>query len=225
MTAHPETNILPVATTNISHGPITREQRDAEICRQWQAKWTGPKIAEALGVKPHTIANVIRKNGLVRRVRDAAAESGETVSAADAPVEAWQQAMLPEVEKAGDELGMAGTLRRALVILSLLRLKPYPSLAAFETWATQVTGYEQAEVTEFLRRAQAGLIINAEGQPDPAAFKVIEGGAPPEIEVAAVLLAGVLDGTFLRTSDDKFYAAEEAEQPVDTADASDATRE
>lgn len=33
MTAHPKTNIVPVACTNVSQGGLERQQRDLEICR------------------------------------------------------------------------------------------------------------------------------------------------------------------------------------------------
>jgi hypothetical protein len=94
--------------------------------------WAGTKIAKHLDVSVSTVNNIVRKNGLVRKPR---AKVVETVALADAPVAAWQQAVLPELQQAAEADGLDDAWQRAFIIFVLLRWKPYPSLAEFETWA------------------------------------------------------------------------------------------
>jgi hypothetical protein len=180
---------------------LDNAERDAEICRLWQAQWTGRKIAEHLGVPAHTIAYVVRKNGLTRKPRDIV----QTVALADAPVEAWQQAVLPELQQAAEADGLTDAWQRAFIIVVLLRLKPYASLAEFETWARQVTGYDPAEIALFLQRAKDGHIVCEDGQPDALAYKLVD--EPENCDIAASIMAGVLLGKFNRTADDMITAA------------------
>src|ERR1700730_12665679 len=151
---------------------LGKAEREAEICRLWQAQWTAAKIAEHLDVPAHTVAYVVRKNGLIRKPRGS--RIVETVSLADAPIEAWRQAVLPDLEKAADTVGLIDASGRALVILGLLRLKPYASLAEFEAWVRNVTGYDPQEIALFLERSQNGHIVDEHGQPDPRAYALIE---------------------------------------------------
>ena len=65
---------------------LGKAERDAEICRLWQAQWTAKKIAEHLDVTKSTVNNVVYKNGLNRKPR----RNVETVALADAPIEAWR---------------------------------------------------------------------------------------------------------------------------------------
>ena len=133
---------------------LSKAGREAEICRLWQAQWTAAKIAEHLDVPAHTVAYVVRKNGLIRKPRRS--RIVETVSLADAPIEAWRQAVLPELQQAAEADGLDDAWQRAFIILVLLRLKPYASLPEFEAWAREVTGYDPEEIALFLQRAKAG---------------------------------------------------------------------
>jgi hypothetical protein len=193
---------------------LGKAERDAEICRLWQAQWPATKISEHLDVTVSTVNNVVRKNGLVRKPR---AKVVETVALADAPVEAWQQAVLPELEQAADAVGLNDAFRRALVILGLLRLKPYASLAEFEAWVRDVTEYDPQEIALFLERAKNGHIVDEHGQPDPRAYTVIE--EPDNSDIAAAIMAGVLCGKFNRTADDIISAAPDQLQDPDSPNA------
>jgi hypothetical protein len=190
-------------------------ERDAEICRLWQAQWTARKIAEHLDVRAHTVAYVVRKNGLTRKPRGS--RIVETVSLADAPIEAWQQAVLPDLEQAADDAGFSDVWRRALIILALLRLKPYTSLAEFEAWARDMTGYDPGEIALFLQRAKGGHILDENDQPDPRAYVLIE--ERDTSDVAAMIMAGVLLGKFNRTADDMITAAPDQLQDIDSPNA------
>ena len=176
---------------------LSKAERDAEICRLWQAQWSGRKIAEHLDLTTSAVNNVIRKNGLTRKPRPRVVE---TVALADAPVEAWQQAVLPDLDRDAEAFGLDEAGRRAYIIFGLLGAKPYASLPEFETWARDVTGYDPEEITLFLQRAKAGHIVGEDGQPDPAAYAMIE--EPENGAIAAVIMAGVLLGKFNRTADD-----------------------
>jgi hypothetical protein len=186
-------------------------ERDAEICRLWQAQWTARKIADHLDVRAHTVAYVVRKNGLIRKPRGS--RIVETVALADAPVEAWQQAVLPDLDQAADDAGFSDDWRRALIILALLRLKPYTSLAEFQAWAREVTGYDPGEIALFLQRAKGGHILDENDQPDPRAYELIE--EPDTSDVAAMIMAGVLLGKFNRTADDMITATPDQLQNLD----------
>jgi hypothetical protein len=177
---------------------LSKAERDAEICRLWQAQWPGTKISEHLDVTVSTVNNVVRKNGLVRKPR---ANVVETVALADAPVEAWQQAVLPELQQAAEADGLDDAWQRAFIIFVLLRWKPYASLAEFETWAREATGYDPEEIALFLQRAKDGHIVDEHGQPDPLAYTLVE--EPENCDLAAIIMAGVLLGKFNRTADDK----------------------
>jgi hypothetical protein len=193
---------------------LSKAERDAEICRLWQAQWAGTKIANHLDVTVSMINNVARKNGLVRKPR---AKVVETVAVADAPVEAWQQAVLPDLEQAAKADGLDDVWQRAFIILVLLRWKPYASLAEFETWAREVTGYDQKEIAVFLRRAKDGHILDENGQPDPLAYTLVE--EPENCDIAAIIMAGVLCGKFNRTADDKISVAPDQLQDLDSPNA------
>src|ERR1700730_11954093 len=193
---------------------LGKAERDVEICRLWQAQWSARKIAEHLNVRMSTVGYVIHKNGLARKPRGSRVE---TVALADAPIEAWRQAVLPYLEQAADAVGLNDAFRRALVILGLLRLKPYASLAEFEAWVRDVTGYDPQEIALFLERAKNGHIVDEHGQPDPLAYAVIED--PENSDVAAVIMAGVLCGKFNRTADDMITAAPDQLQDPDSPNA------
>jgi len=190
---------------------LSKAEREAEICRLWQAQWTARKIADHLDARAHTVAYVVRKNGLTRKPRGS--RIVETVSLADAPIEAWQQAVLPDLEQAADDAGFSDIWRRALIILALLRLKPYTSLAEFEAWARDVTGYDPGEMALFLQRAKGGHILDENDQPDPRACELIE--EPDNSDIAATIMAGVLLGKFNRTADDIITAAPDQLQDRD----------
>jgi hypothetical protein len=100
-----------------------KAQRDSEVLRLWEAKWSARKIAEYLGIKSSTVVYIIHKNGRARKPRGA--RNTIIVSLQDAPIEAWQQAMLPNLEQGADAFGMKDSLKRAFVFVSLLRLKRY----------------------------------------------------------------------------------------------------
>jgi len=189
----------------------SKAERDAEICRLWQARWSGGKIAEHLDLTTSAVYNVVRKKRLVRKPRGVV----QRIAFADAPIEAWQQAMLPEIEKVADAAGIDDVWRRASIIL-LLRSKPYASLPEFEAWAREVTGYDLEEIALFLERAKNGHILAENGQPDPLAYAVAE--EPENSDLALILMAGVLRGVFNRTADDMYTAApdllQESPEPV-----------
>jgi hypothetical protein len=66
---------------------------ESEILRLWDAKWSGRKIAEYLSINQHQVVYTVRKHGKARKPRQP-----RSVSFANAPIEAWQEAMLPELE-------------------------------------------------------------------------------------------------------------------------------
>ena len=86
----------------------------------------------------------------------------------------------------------------------LLKASHAKSLAEFEAWAREVTGYDPQEIALLLERAKNGHIIDDNGQPDPLAYAVME--EPDNSDVAAAVMAGVLCGMFNRTADDKITA-------------------
>jgi hypothetical protein len=77
-----------------------------------------------LNVPIWTVNNVVHKHGRARKPRGKA----ETVSPAAAPVEAWQQALLPKLEEIADEACLDDGMRRAFVFVVLLGCKPYTAL-------------------------------------------------------------------------------------------------
>jgi hypothetical protein len=151
----------------------------AEICRLWQEKWTARKIAEPLDTSQQAVQAVVRKNGLGRRPRGSASQ-GELVAFKDAPIEAWQQAVIPDLESAAEEDGMSVRECRAFVTLCLLWKKPYASLAEFKTWLVEVTGYDPAELSAFLHRARDAGIVGPDEQSNPDAFTSLETGNAAE---------------------------------------------
>src|SRR5437667_12739940 len=90
------------------HSTSSRQSRtDAEICRLWQAQGTAKKIAEHLDITKSTANNVVYKNGLTRKPM----RTVETVALADAPIEAWRQAVLPDLQQAAEEAGFSDAWR------------------------------------------------------------------------------------------------------------------
>jgi hypothetical protein len=184
--------------------PLARDKakRDTEIIRLWDAKWSARKIAEYLGIRTWTVGNVVHKNG---RARNPTGPRKITVSIQDAPVETWQQAMLPELEGASDAIGAADDLKRAFVFACLLRLKRYDNMPTFVDWAHQVTGYAKAEIAGFIQCGIDGFLIY-DGQPNPEAFQcaeTVEGGG----DIALILIAAVFEGTFERDGEGRFSIA------------------
>jgi hypothetical protein len=192
-------NILDPEGTAI---PLTRDkaQRDMEILRLWDEKWAARKIADHLSMKECTVAAVIRKNG---RCRNPTGSRKLTVNLQDAPVDAWQQAMLPYIEEEADGFGVTNVWKRAFVFASLLRMKKYDGIASFIDWAAQVTGYERDEIEAFVERGvRSKLIIY--GQPNEQAFRDAEteqGGG----DFTFLMMVGVFEGTFERTADDRYW--------------------
>jgi hypothetical protein len=184
---------------------LSRAERDAEICRLWQAKWTSRKIAAHLNIPTYTVTNVVHKNGLARRPRGSRVQ---TVALADAPVEAWQQAMLPKLEAAAEAAAYDGIDRRAVIFLALLRTKPYASLPEFEKWLHDVTGYDPEEIALFINRARDGHIIGENGQVDPLAYAAVEKGTSYEEKYMSItLMVAVLRGIFNRDAAGNYTAA------------------
>jgi hypothetical protein len=77
----------------------------------------------------------------------------------------------------------------------------------FTDWVQHVTDYDAGEITGFVERGIAGFFIVG-GQTNPEAFKVAEtledGG-----DIVLTLIAGVFEGTFERTVDDRYSLARE----------------
>jgi hypothetical protein len=186
-----QTDLIAVATRAAHVRHRKNEQRDAEILRLWGAGWSSKKIAEDLDIKASTVVNVVHKNKAARNPRGSRTI---TVSLENAPIEAWAQAMLPELEQSADEMGASDAGKRAFVFACLLRLKPYDDIEGFKAWVHQVTGYDQDEIAAFIGRGIAGFLI-VDGQPNGEAFAHAEtdeeGG-----DIALVLLAGVFEGRF-----------------------------
>jgi len=176
--------------------------RDAEILRLWEAKWSAKKIADYLDIKAYIVGNVVHKNGRARNPRGPRLIA---VSLQDAPIEAWQQAMLPKFEQGADDIGVPDAVKRAFVFACLLWTKKYDNLTDFAEWARRVTGYDANEIAAFIERGTCNhLIVN--GQPNEEAFRNTEidetGG-----DFALMLIAGVFEGTFERTVDNRYSLA------------------
>jgi hypothetical protein len=153
-------------------------------------------------MKIFTVGNIVHKNGRQRKHRQS---QTVTVSLQEAPIEAWQQAILPHLEAVANGFGTVGVLKRALIIACLLRLKEYGRLPEFIEWCCQVTRYNDSEVAIFMERGIRGHIIVDE-QPSDEVFRPI--GVDQEgDDIILVLIAGVSEGTFERTSDDQYSLA------------------
>jgi hypothetical protein len=172
---------------------------DSEILRLWDAKWSGRKIAEYLGIKQHKVVYVVHKNGKARNPRQP-----KSVSFAEAPIEAWQQAMLPELEKCADAIGGQDDMKRAVVVLGLLLLKPYDDLNVMPDFIEKVTGYGLSEIRQFVERGKRSHIFDESGKPDSKAFPLMNSQDEFESAIGTVLLAGCLCGVFTRNKNDKY---------------------
>ena len=181
---------------------INNDDRDAEICRLWQDDWRVTEIAERLDISEPTIYNVVRKHDLVRKPRGKA----QTFTSDNAPIEAWQQVLLPRLHRAADENDLDGIQRRLFILLALLNNKPYSALSDFAAWACEVTGYDADEVALFLDRAKQNHILGADDQPDPLAFKALE---EEHSDIAVFFLILTLGGFFIRSADAKYSLAPE----------------
>jgi hypothetical protein len=174
-----------------------RRRRDAAILRLWQDGWTAPKIAAHLDIALWTISNVVRTRGAARNPRGSRAAI--TAGLDDAPIEAWQQAMLPKLEDIADTMGLDDASKRAFVFIGLLRLKPYDDIEEFKAWVHAVTGYDRDEITAFIERGMKGYLI-VDHQPNAEAFQSL--AADDETGyVDVVLMTKVLEGTFCRHED------------------------
>jgi hypothetical protein len=120
-----------------------------------------------------------------------------TVSGADAPIEAWRQAMVPELEEVAETLGARSAIKRAIVFMILLQFKPGMEIEAFKVWARQVTGYKKAEIAAFAARGAKNFLI-VDGRPNVAAFE--QDLACGSEDVALTLLASVFVGRLCRNN-------------------------
>jgi hypothetical protein len=183
--------------------PLSSEKRDSEILRLWDAKWTARKIGEYLGIKTAKVGYVVHKNGRARKPYGP--RNRIVVSLQEAPIEAWQQVILPDLKEAADAVSTESALKRAFVFACLLRMKMYDDIEWFIDWASQVTVYERDEIATFVERGVCGhLIVN--GQPNDEAFRnteTEEGGG----YIAMALIACVFEGTLERTVDDRYSIA------------------
>jgi hypothetical protein len=148
--------------------PIVRDkaQRDIEILRLWEAKWSARKIAEYLDIRSWAVSNIIYKHGRARKRRGPRRIS---IGFGFAPIGKWQQAILPVLEQAADAFGLENALKRAFVFACLLRLKRYDEITEFIGWVCRVTSYERDEIVAFVERGMRGHLI-VDGQPNDEAF-------------------------------------------------------
>jgi hypothetical protein len=129
------------------------------------------------------------------------------VNAQDAPIEAWQQAMLPHLRQLARTNGFDGNGECAFVFLCLLRLKSFERIGEFKDWAHLVTGYPRYEIRAFVDRAKKGFLI-MDGQPSEDAFLRDE----PDHEVSdvnLVLMTKVLEGKLCRNASGEYSLPEE----------------
>jgi hypothetical protein len=126
-----------------------------------------------------------------------------TASAEDAPIEAWQQAMLPHLHKLADIHGLEGTSECAFVFLCLLRLKPFEKIGEFKDWVHRVTGYPCYEIKEFVNRAMESFLI-VDGRSNAEAFESAVTHDDEESYVSVMLLTKVLEGKFRRHADSTY---------------------
>jgi hypothetical protein len=180
----------------------TAPSLESEILRLWDAKWSGRKIAEYLGIKQHKVVYVVNKHDKARNPRQP-----KSVSFAEAPVEAWQQAMLPELEKCADAIGGQDDMKRAVVVLGLLLLKPYDDLNVMPDFIEKVTGYGLSEIREFVERGKRSHIFDEIGKPDSNAFPLMKSQDRFENVIGTCLLAGCLCGLFTRDKEDRYTTA------------------
>lgn len=178
-----------------------RQRRDRAILQLWRDGWTGKKIATHLAITPAIVGNVVHRRGATRRL---GRRTISTVGFADAPVEAWQQGLLPKLERSAGDEDSSDTGKRVLVVLCLLLLKPYYDLEDFKKWVRQFTGYDQ-DITTFVERAEGFLIID--GRLSDDALAALE--TDDEIGVVELMLmAMVLVGRFRRTAEGEYASAE-----------------
>lgn len=187
------------------------EWLEKEILRLWEAGWSGRKIAEYLSIKPAKVGNTVCKHGKARKPRGVQRRRGETVGLQDAPVEAWQQAVMPDLLKLADELGFQGSHEEAFIISCLLHLKDYVTTSGFLYWAQAVTGYAKATIEGFIERGeQNGILIN--GLPNNRIFPS-DDDDEATFQVGYVLIACALEGSMEVTEDGRWSVAREASRP------------
>ena len=170
------------------------ESRNEIVCGLWKEKnYTSTEIAERLGITRSCVMGIVNRYGLIRRPGRQARKTKkiETVSLHEAPIEAWQQAIMPELKIMAQELnGENNDMEQAIVILSLIILKEYAECL----WLSKVSGYDTKNITSMLHRAHKARIIKENGTPN----------VDLKDDKEFVLYAGVINGYFLLTEDDKF---------------------
>ena len=125
------------------------------------------------------------------------ADTPVKVSLAEAPPEAWRQAMMPELQKAAAEhANPCSSMYRAIIVIMLMHLKQTARLG----WLHKITGYGTSELGKFLYRARAAGLILKSG----AVILKLEFDDELGKEIELVLQAGVLDGMFMRNAEGKW---------------------
>jgi hypothetical protein len=198
----------PSAISPIDAAPVPRtcEERDREILRLWDDKWSTRRIAGHLGIKMSAVAYAVRKNGRCRNPRGP--RSDRVISFQDAPAEAWRQRILPDVifPELTNTFGTfenKTSFERALVFTSLLMMKKYDDLASFIDWVCVVTSYDQDEIATFVERgARSHLIVD--GQPNHDVLQETL-DAENHCDFAFLIIAATFDGHFERTGDGLYF--------------------
>ncbi|MGB9154382.1 MAG: hypothetical protein WCD70_14985 [Alphaproteobacteria bacterium] len=155
------------------------------------------KIAASLSISRGVVSGVIWRNKLTKNPgSQTRKQEVQSVSLQEAPVEAWQQAVLPKLRKEAKELGFKNDDAYISLILILLKER------AGCDWLHHVTGIDMEKIKKFSDRVSRAGIIWENGKPN----------VEINTDIDMILWSGLLDGTFYRTRDDKWGAGDILEQ-------------
>lgn len=185
---------------------------DDRLTELWLNKKSSNYISQEMKLSRNSIMSRVRRLGLLGKGGTRSFKKKEYiyVSFQEAPIQAFKQALLPKLISEAEILaGDDEAMKKSIVILCLIFCRDY----AEHKFLSAVTEWEWNDIALRLRRGAKAKFILDNGKPNHDIMKLAFGENIEGEDIPLVLLAGVINGSFIRSEDDRYSIGDILDAP------------